>query len=82
MKKVGELRDQIGQNAKRIKNRIALQKLVIISDLLRKQNDDEDYKLLSDAEWMQVLLINTVLQIQEPRHLRSLKTIAVTFLQK
>lgn len=73
MIKIGELRDQIASNAKRNKNKIVLQKLAIISDLLRRMYDDEDYKTLSDEEWTQGTIILDVIQIQNPKHLNYIK---------
>lgn len=79
MIKVGELREQITQNAKRTKNKMALQELITISDLFRKRYDEENYKLSSEAEWQQILLIDTVLRIQDLKYLRSLKAFAENF---
>lgn len=79
MIKVGELRNQITQNAKKTKNKIALQKLSLISDLLQKRYDEKDYKLLSEAEWLQTSAILEVLQLQDVRYLRSVKVIIDNF---
>lgn len=74
-----ELRQSIVQDAERIKNKMTLEKLAVISGLFRKYADDEDYELLSEAEWMQISIIFTVLQIHNPRFLRSLKVISNNF---
>lgn len=70
-----ELRQKVAENANRTKNKMLLEKLAVISDLFRKKYDEEDYGLLSEAEHLQVCVISDVLQLQDPRHLRSVRTI-------
>lgn len=68
-------------NAERTRNKRRLEEMAVISDLFRKSMDEEDYKLLSDTEYLQVLIISAVLKLQNQRYLRSLKVIVNNFLE-
>lgn len=82
MIKVGELREQITQNAKIIKKKAFLKNLATISDLLRKAADDDCYELLSESEMWQVSLFFIVLRIHDSKYLKGLKLFTDAYTQK
>lgn len=75
-----ELRQGIGDNIKVIKNSFALKRLYIISDILRRQNDEEAYKSLTDAEYDAASIIRAVINCKDAGRLRKLRAFVNAFL--
>lgn len=81
MIRVGELREQIIQNAQRTKNEMTLQELAVISDLFRKCMDGEDYKFLSDDELTKISLIRKILNTNDSGKLNKVNAFVYYFLE-
>lgn len=78
MIKIGELREQIAQNAKRTKNKLVLERMEVVTYIMHRSADDEEFLAMTEAENYQNAIICTILRIRNPRLLRNLWIIAGT----
>lgn len=72
MIKVSELREQIAQNVKKTKNRIVLNNMVVVTDIMQKSSNDEECINMTEVEKCQDSIISTVLRMNDPILLRRL----------
>lgn len=76
MVRVNEIRQNIADEVKGIKNKIILSKILEIASLFRRAYSDKEYRTLTDAEWSKIEIINDVIscdnsKLKELRHVQA-----------
>ena len=76
MKKVAELREQIAQDSRKIKNKAVLAKMAEVVNIFQRAFDDEAYSTLTEVEIEKYVAINSILRMNNLNHLKSISVIA------
>ena len=76
MKKVAELREQIAQDSRKIKNKAVLAKMAEVVNIFQRAFDDEAYSTLTEVEIEKYVAINSILRMNNLNHLKSIYVIA------
>lgn len=79
LKRKEDYRKAISAVRHQIKNSIILKGIYEIESLYQKRYDDKHYKELSEAENNRINIINTVMSIQNEKHLSDILCVVQTF---
>ncbi len=67
----GELRQAIIENVNAIKDSVALKEMCILSDILRREYDENEFKTLTDNEWDVIAILNNIISYRDSKELHS-----------
>ena len=68
-----ELRQALYYQISHTKNTIILQRILKITDILRRNGDDEEYKTLTELEWTQAIVISDILRCDDEKRIRNVR---------
>lgn len=66
-----EIRKEIVKNINSCKNSESIKKICEIADIYKKASRDEEYGDLTELQWQQMILINSVMETNNVDHLRN-----------
>ena len=74
------IRKEITESVNKIKNNYYLSELLELSEIFRKISDDKEYKSVSDTEYEKASVINTIMKMDNSKHIGNVRAVAEALL--